>query len=293
MRLYVAANNNVVSQPNLPPAMPLISIATPFNIELELQTASMSRRGLAWLIDCVILFLYELAFGRAVAGSLPDDDVLSSMIVLFGMVLPVLLYHFLMETFFNGQSIGKKLLGIRVVSMQGNAASLSQYLIRLLFRSWFLVPVVTGVFAGILSDTGIERPDVLLTLAMLFLIGAIVGLFLYYAVNKHGQRLGDTLANTLVVEDRARTDLHQTIYLEIADAGYEPKFPQVMRLTDRDINGIRNLLSNRRRNREHNAYMERITARIKDALQIETELPAQFFLEQLLYDYNFLSGKSN
>lgn len=270
--------------------MPLISIATPFNIELEFHTAPTGKRILAWLIDGVILYLYELAFSRAVGDALPDNGWLRMIIIVFGMVLPVLLYHFLMEVFFNGQSIGKKLVGIRVVSMQGNAASISQYLIRLLFRSWFLVPVVTMVLVSILYELGATRYDVLFAIALMLMLASIAGLFLYYAVNKNGQRLGDTLANTLVIEDRAKAALHQTIYLDIAEEHYQPRYPEVMRLTDRDINGIRNLIGNRRLNREHEAYMARIAARIAEALQLEVQEEPRVFLEQLLKDYNYLAG---
>jgi uncharacterized RDD family membrane protein YckC len=270
--------------------MPLVSIATPFFIDLEFRTASAGRRGLAWLIDIVILFLYELAFSRAIGPALPDDEVLRTLIIVLGMALPVLLYHFLMELFFHGQSIGKKLLGIRVVNITGNEAGISQYLIRLLFRAWFLVPVLTMVLVSMFYDLTGAPASALFAIGMLLLLGAAAALLIYFLANKKGQRLGDTLANTLVIEDRARTALHQTIYLDIHSESYQPRYPEVMRLTDRDINGIRNLLSNRRSDREHEAYMERIAARIAEALQIETELPAQLFLEQLLYDYNFLTS---
>lgn len=271
--------------------MPVISITTPFNIDLEFATASVGKRILAWLIDGLILLLYRLAFNYAVYDALPDNETLRLSVLVFGLMLPMLLYHFLMEVFFHGQSIGKKALGIRVVNIMGNEASISQYLIRLLFRAYFLVPLVAAVVVAILFDVSVGQPRLMLAIGGLVLMGGGMGTFLYCALNKRGQRLGDTLANTLVIEDRAKADIHKTIYLEIADSDYAVRYPEVMRLSDRDINGIRNLLDVKRVTREHEAYTERIATRITEVLGISTTQEPYDFLAQLLRDYNYLTSK--
>ncbi len=271
--------------------MPVISIATPFNIELEFATATFTKRALAFLIDCIILWLYWLAFNFSVYRILPDNDAVRTLIVVAGYILPTTLYHFLMEVFFHGQSLGKKAMGIRVVNMTGNEASISQYLIRLLFRSAFLAPLLAGVIISILFDISTSRDEMMFVIAILIFFGSAFGMFMYYALNKRGQRLGDTLANTLVIEDRAKADIHKTIYLEIADEAYKVRYPEVMRLTDRDINGIRNLLDVKRITKEHEAYMERISQRITEVLSITAQQEPYDFLAQLLRDYNFLTSK--
>jgi uncharacterized RDD family membrane protein YckC len=271
--------------------MPAISITTPFNIDLEFATASIGKRILAWLIDGLILLLYRLAFNYAVYDALPDNDTLRLTVLALGLMLPILLYHFLMEVFFHGQSIGKKALGIRVVNIMGNEASVSQYLIRLLFRAYFLVPLVAAVVVSVLFDVSAGQPQTMFIIGILVLIGGGIGTFLYCLLNKRGQRLGDTLANTLVIEDRARADIHKTIYLEIADSDYVVKYPEVMRLSDRDINGIRNLLDVKRITKEHEAYSQRIANRITEVLGIATEQEPYDFLSQLLRDYNYLTSK--
>ncbi len=271
--------------------MPVISITTPFNIDLEFATTSVGKRILAFLIDCVILWLYWLAFNFAVYRILPGNDAARTLIMVVGYVLPTTLYHFLMEVFFHGQSLGKKAIGIRVVNITGNEASISQYLIRLLFRATFLVPLAAGIIIAILFDVNSSRDAVMIGIAMLILMGSALGMFLYFALNKRGQRLGDTLANTLVIEDRAKADIHKTIYLEIADEAYKVRYPEVMRLTDRDINGIRNLLDVKRITKEHEAYMERITHRITEVLGITVQQEPYDFLAQLLRDYNFLTSR--
>lgn len=271
--------------------MSVITIATPFNIDLEFTTASVGKRALAWGIDIIILFLYRLAFNYAVIDALPENETIRSLVTIFGLGLPFALYHFLMEVFFHGQSIGKKLIGIRVVNIMGNEASISQYLIRLLFRSYFVVPLVAGVVIAIIFDVTSAQWEIMLGVAVLVLFGAILGMFMYYVLNKRGQRIGDALANTLVIEDKAKADIHKTIYLEIADDAYKVRYPEVMRLTDRDINGIRNLLDVKRITREHEAYMDRIAHRITEVLGISMKQEPYDFLAQLLKDYNYLTSK--
>jgi uncharacterized RDD family membrane protein YckC len=271
--------------------MSVVSIATPFNIELEFRVSTLGKRILAWLIDAAVMLLYRLAYGFAVYEYLPDNDTLQLIIVTLTLGLPILLYHFLMEVFFHGQSIGKKLMGIRVVNFMGNEASISQYLIRLLFRSYFLVPLVASVIVALFYDVTTARWEVMLIFACTILLFAALGMFLYFVLSKYGQRLGDKLANTLVIEDQAKADFHKTIYLEIADQAYQVKYPDVMKLTDRDINGIRNLLDVKRITKEHEAYMVRIAGRITEVLGITTTQEPYDFLAQLLRDYNFLTSK--
>ena len=271
--------------------MSQVSIATPFNIELEFATASFGRRILAWLIDAALQVIYWLAFAFVVEDYLPNDENIRLVINTLALTLPLLLYHFLMEVFFHGQSVGKKLLGIRVVNFMGNEASISQYLIRLLFRSYFLVPLVASVVIALMFDITSARWEVMVGLWFLTLTVASLGMFLYFVMSKYGQRLGDNLANTLVIEDRAKADFHKTIYLEIADQAYVARYPEVMRLTDRDINGIRNLLDVRRITKEHEAYMQCIANRITEVLGVTTQQEPYDFLAQLLRDYNFLTSK--
>lgn len=274
--------------------MSSISIATPFNIDLEFNASPVLKRGLAYIIDGVILWVYELAYSYVVMPHLPENEGWQQFILLFTLFLPIALYHFLMETFFSGQSIGKKIVGIRVVNINGGKAGISQYFIRLLFRSYLIVPlassVIVMIFASGVEITQDNWPAFLAAFAILFALG-MLGMFLYYILSKYGQRLGDKLANTLVIEDKAKADFHQTIYLEIADTAYKVRYPEVMRLTDRDINGIRNLIDVKRLTRDNEAYMARIALRITSVLGITTDQEPYDFLAQLLRDYNFLTSK--
>jgi phosphoglycerate-specific signal transduction histidine kinase len=150
---------------------------------------------------------------------------------------------------------------------------------------------MASVVVALLYDLTAVRWELMVGVWMLTFGLASIGMFLYFVMSRYGQRLGDKLANTLVIEDRARAEFHKTIYLEIPDGDYLVRYPEVMRLADRDINGIRNLLDVKRITREHQAYMERIALRITEVLGITTEQEPYDFLAQLLRDYNFLTSR--
>ncbi len=268
--------------------MSIVTIATPFNIDLELNVAHFGKRLLAWIIDTAIQLGYYFAYVFVVHDRLPYSDNIRVVCAIFLCALPLMSYHFLMELFFNGQSIGKKIVGIRVVNFTGNGASISQYLIRLLFRSFGLVPLVVAILLDMVEGTGNAA---VWTWGILLMMLAGGGMFLMYVLSKYGQRLGDRLANTLVIESKAKADIHKTIYLNISDEGYQVRYPEVMKLTDRDINGIRNLIDVKRITKESEAYMARIAARIEDVLSIKSSEDPYNFLAQLLRDYNYLTSK--
>jgi hypothetical protein len=184
-------------------------------------------------------------------------DVLSVLV----MTLPLYSYHLLMEIFFNGQSLGKMITGIKVMNISGHSASLSQYLLRWAFR---------------LVDMG-------MTLGF--------GAILTSAFSKNHQRIGDLVAGTVVIDKHFKTEISDTIYLEQATEDYFPKFPMVMQLSDRDINGIRNLIELKRKDKETEKHITDVAMRIRKKLQLNTSLDAMSFLQQLLEDYNYYTKR--
>src|ERR1044072_7679580 len=110
--------------------MSIVTIATPFNIDLEFKTAAFGRRFAAWLVDLMVLCAYNYVIEYFVLRPLSIDSDLTSVIFIIFTAIPSFLYHLLFETFFNGQSLGKKVMGIKVLSKNGNEATFSQYLVR-------------------------------------------------------------------------------------------------------------------------------------------------------------------
>ena len=241
--------------------MSVITVTTPFNIDLEFRIAPFHKRLLAWLIDLLLMYTYVFLINRYIVAPLSAYEELGTTITIMMILIPAYSYHLIMEVFFNGQSLGKKAMGIKVMDINGNEASFSQYLLRWLFRIF----------------------DMLMTLGAAAVLSA--------ALSKYGQRLGDMVAGTVVIDSRYRTDISDTIYLEVEDTSYEAVFPEVMKLSDRDINGIRNLLDAKGTGKDTEVYMDQVAVRIKEVLKLETQLTPRQLLEQLLKDYNYITRK--
>lgn len=240
--------------------MSVLAVSTPFNIDLELTLAPFGKRLAAWLIDLAIMIAYTFGFFRFVMPETSGSESFATLIGMLGVGVPIMLYHFLQEVFFSGQSLGKRALRIRVVDMQGNEPTISQSLLRQVLR---LV-------------------DILMTSGMCALISALV--------TKNAQRVGDLVAGTVVIENKPKASITETIYLPIERDSYTARFPEVMRLSDRDLNGIRNLLA-AKPTKDTDAYATQIALRIQEVLGIQSDLPSRDFMQQLLEDYNFLSGQ--
>ena len=98
--------------------MSIIQIPTNFNIDIEFEIAEFHKRLLAYLIDLTIMILYLVGMLYVLVGSLQIKEDFIGMIVLVVM-LPLLFYSLFTELWMDGQTIGKKLLRIRVVSLDG------------------------------------------------------------------------------------------------------------------------------------------------------------------------------
>lgn len=255
--------------------MAIARLNTGFNIEVEFIISAFHKRLLAWLTDLGILLAYIMVVGKIFKMVLGEGWG-----VQFGWAsvlfwLPVLLYFLVCETLMNGQSFGKKLLKIKVITTDGGQPSLSQYLLRWMFRTvdfpfWLLFAVLQGSWPWYL----------------IFFLFSGLACFLY---SGRSQRIGDFLAGTMVIDTKTATSWEDTAFIEVQN-DYVPVFPQVMKMSDRDINTIKQVLNATLSHRDYD-YANRICHKIKTALQIETDLDAFDFMEILLKDYNYLSSR--
>jgi uncharacterized RDD family membrane protein YckC len=259
--------------------MALLNVKTAFNIDLQFETAQFHQRLFAWIIDLIIMILYwngmvyilDILFDMEVANEL-------GFVQLF-LVTPMLMYHLVSELVTKGQSLGKKILGIKVVSLSGQDAMVSQYLLR-----WLMRFIDFGIIWGFLF---LAQGSVML--GLLLISGSIAAL-INYVSSTYNQRLGDKIAGTSIVLKKLPYKLSDTIFQELDVTNYRVNFPMVMRLSDKDLNIIDNIVKQHNKsNLQH--YIESVSLKIKTALQIETDMPDDMFLETLLRDYNYLSRK--
>ena len=257
---------------------------TNFNIELEFPAAPFHRRLLAWIIDMLVLILYVIMAIKFLDWTERSNGVGLTWVFFMLLLLPFLTYHLVCEITMNGQSIGKKITGIRVVNENGGQPSIGQYVIRWLIRTSDYMVLIILLFAPLATRSG--NFDFLWKIGVAFSL-LIIDIILVIS-SKKNQRLGDMLAHTLLIRANHSYTIEDTVFLDIEDT-YVPSFPQVMQLSDRDINSLKGILDTARKRHDYN-LAEMASDKIRNHLKIDTPLSPFDFLEVLLKDYNYLAA---
>lgn len=150
--------------------VPTLNIQTPEGVVFSLILAGPVTRFLAWIIDAVCVFAIYLSILYAAFGLLfvISPDMLGALLYLLYFLL-VFGYSMTSEWLWRGQTLGKRLLRLRVVDHDGLRLQFSQVALRNLLR-------------------------VVDSLPFLYAFGGLVSL-----LNGRCQRLGDIAANTVVI----------------------------------------------------------------------------------------------
>ena len=180
-------------------------VTTPENIAFHYQVAGPFQRVLAFLLDiaisqiaywsfaAAIMLLFSVVLAPTTAASPAMRDLVStamgilSGLVLVGAFVVTWFYGAVTEAYFNGQTFGKMLTHLRVLSTDGSAINGTQAALRNFFRlldAW--PPISLGLLLGIEMLNAIYIPTFLLGLVLM-------------AVNRKYQRTGDLIAGTMVV----------------------------------------------------------------------------------------------
>ncbi len=257
--------------------MAVISIATPFNIDIEFEVAEFHKRLLAYLIDFAIIVIYFFAIRQVVWNGVGISEGTLGLRILL-ILFPMLFYSVLTELLMSGQTLGKKILSIKVVSLDGGEPTLGQTLLRWFLRFYEWGFIVFSIFWS----------NPFIGVGFLFM-GGITSIIIM-VVNAKSQRLGDIVAGTVVVNTRSSLTVHDTIFMQVNEPDYKVSFPEVMKLSDRDINTIKNVI--RQAQKTNNFEMcNRVAFKVQDVLKISSDMYALDFLEKIMEDYNYLATR--
>jgi uncharacterized RDD family membrane protein YckC len=231
-----------------------LDIQTPENVAFGYQVAGIGSRFLATLLDTLLIILLQIAilvarfliqysFDRSGLG----DQLSPWVIALFGLLAFVFSsgYYVLFEMIWNGQSPGKRWVGLRVIRGDGTPITLSESLVRNLARLVDFLPFAYGI--------------------------GIISMFL----DKQSRRLGDLAAGTVVVHDRAPISIQSISMKRGANLRMHglkkialEDFP-IERVTNDELNLIEDFLLRRDQLTHH----ETLAIQILNTLHVRLGLP--------------------
>lgn len=239
-----------------------ITLQTAENISLRYDTATAGSRSAAFLIDYIIILLIVLGLNGLIhlADRIGGDVFSSYFVAVIYLVVGTLLwaYFVISEIILDGSSIGKRVLGIRVIKEDGSPIDIVDSLTRNFIR-----------FVDLLPGT------------------CLVG-FVVMMLNEKSKRLGDYAAGTVVVRVRSvqpdRMYMGDTPYDEVVEGN-----PHLSLITAEEYQLVRDYMAQRYRLSPYKSFSlaDKLASRIAQKLEIEpprgTEQCVQFLLSCIKY----------
>jgi uncharacterized RDD family membrane protein YckC len=166
----------------------MVEVVTPENIAVQYRVAGPCRRFAAYLLDLAVRTLIVIAIGMVCSTFSIFVGGIADFFMLVVMFVVGWFYGGLFETYWNGQTPGKRWMGVRVLTTRGQPIAGWQAVLRNIVRVVDMGPFVS------LSILGDELPPV--PILPTFLIGLVIMI-----CNRRSQRFGDLACGTMVVID--------------------------------------------------------------------------------------------
>jgi uncharacterized RDD family membrane protein YckC len=113
--------------------MKTIEITTAQKVTIQYELASVGNRIAAFIVDLMVLYGMVLLLTAVFVNLLGGASLFNYFIFL--VLVPIMLFYTLMsEILLDGQTLGKRAVGLKVVKLNGDPASAFDYLIRWAFR---------------------------------------------------------------------------------------------------------------------------------------------------------------
>ncbi|WP_316792972.1 RDD family protein [Pedobacter frigoris] len=241
--------------------METVKVNTTQHVDIDYPVAGLGERIAARLIDLACFFgLYILFVILALLTNTISKGDTAFIVVISLYVASYIFYNLICEVFMNGQCIGKRVMKIRVVSLDGGQASMGQYFIRWVFR---------------LVD---------------FVLTAQVGGLICIALSDKKQRIGDVVAGTTVIKTVPRTTFEQIAFHPVEEE-YVPLFQNVYDLSDRDMELIHEVITTYYKTGNPDLVYS-MAAKIADhlSLVIPEGMNQMEFLKTVVKDYSYVTS---
>ena len=237
-----------------------LGIQTTQNVFIINKIASVGERMIATIIDITIIAVWLFIISET--ASIFDYNDATIFQIIF--MSPVFFYALVSEIFMHGQSLGKKVIGIKVIKIDGSQPTIGNYITRWIFRP----------------------------LDVYFIYGA-VGIITVSA-NGKGQRLGDILSKTAVISLKKKENIDKTIYVDTPD-DYTLFYEDISMLEEADIITVKDILVHYENNTA-SASRGKLVRKTAEAIASKTGIKINNnplkFLKQIMSDYNFIHKNS-
>lgn len=246
-----------------------IQITTTQNVSISFKAAEVGERISAWCLDILIKLAYIgvvsfLLFGITDIGTylfndLANNDQWSMMALMILIGAPLIFYTIVFEALVGGQTIGKKILKIQVVKIDGYQAGFSDFFIR-----WVMRIVDINMISGVVA---------------LVSMGS----------SKYHQRIGGMASGTAVISRKNKINIDHTILQEL-DVDYSPTYFSVVKLSDNDMRIIKENYEKSKEASNHKTILK-IKEKVIKVIEQEplSEHNDSLFLETVIKDYNYFT----
>ncbi len=234
-----------------------VAIHTTQNVVIDYTPAGLGNRILAGLLDFVFKWAYivTMIIVLLAAKAFDSKSETGTVILVIIIALPYLFYDLLFEIFMHGQTLGKKIIKIKVVKLDGTQPSVGSYLLRWLIRI-FEIDLLYGLIA-----------------------------IISIAASKNKQRLGDMAAGTTVILVRPAVTLKDTILQTQQKTEYKIVFNQVANLVEKDIEIMKEVYEFYMQTGNTEA-LSKLTEKVKQKAGIQTDMKDGELISTLMKDYN-------
>lgn len=167
------------------------ALTPPEGVTVRFEVASIVARFGAQILDLLITFGSWFALVLAIYLSPIGDNDLTNSILFLLLLMIRAPYYIITELIWNGRTLGKRILGLRVIGADGRGLSTHAVVARNLMKEVEVLAPATFLLAA--GQMG--------WVWSLVIVIWIFVLILVPAVHARRQRIGDILANTVVVAD--------------------------------------------------------------------------------------------
>ena len=243
--------------------MRTIEITTTHNVVIQVKLATLMDRIIGFIIDVIILVLtYLLLISILLKFVNYNNESEVWVYTLLGIIISfyTLIFHIILR----GQTPGKAILGIKVIKVDGGQPDFVDY-----FRRWAIRWIDIWASFGAVGLISIETSST-------------------------GQRIGDKIADTIVVKKKQSSGYTLKDILGITNTEtYSPKYPEIQHVNEAAMLTVKRILNRHRKYPGINIYNDLIvntSQRFEEELGIKRkEKNSAAFLKQLLKDYVILT----